>query len=384
MDFELTEEQRRIQQLAREFGEREIAPRQAQYDLEERFPLELYKKMGELGMLGGTIPTEYGGSGMDYLSLTIMLEELGYFCLILPAVAGMLSTIVGNAFLSYGTEEQIQRYLIPCCRGESLCALGVTEPQGGSDVATVTTKVAREGDKYILHGVKTWISYVGVADYFITFAQMEGARAREGICAFVLERGFPGFSTPKIVNKLGDRPGEAGDLVFDGCVVPGENLLGKEGEGLRIALSGLESNRLCFAARCCGAIRACLDESVKYARDRVVFGNPIGRYQLIQSKIVDMTVNLECTKALIYKLAWLKDQGARRATKEASMAKLFATDALMKATTDAVQIFGSYGVSNDNKITRFFRDAKVHQIMEGTSEIQTTLIAEYALGYRTR
>jgi glutaryl-CoA dehydrogenase (non-decarboxylating) len=320
---------------------------------------------------------------MDYLSLTVMLEELGYYCLILPAVTGMLSTIVGNALLNYGTDEQIHRYLTPCCRGESLCAVGVTEPQGGSNVATVTTKVARKGDKHILNGVKTWISYVGSADFFLTFAQMEGAKARDGICAFVLERGFSGFSTPKFVNKLGDRPGEAGELVFDDCVVPRENLLGQEGQGLRIALSGLESNRLCFAARCCGAIRACLDESVKYARDRVVFGNPIGKHQLIQSKIADMTVNLECTKALIYKLAWLKDRGAKRATKEASMAKLFATDALMKAATDAVQIFGGYGVSNESKVARIFRDAKVHQIMEGTSEIQTTLIAEYALGYRT-
>jgi glutaryl-CoA dehydrogenase (non-decarboxylating) len=383
VDFELTEEQRRIQQLARRFGQREIAPRQAQYDLEERFPMELYKEMGGLGMLGGTIPAEYGGAGMDYLSLTVMLEELGYFCLILPAVTGMLSTIVGNALLNYGTEEQIQRYLVPCCQGESLCAVGVTEPQGGTDVATVTTKATREGDKYILNGVKTWISYVGSADYFLTFAQMEGAKPRQGICAFILERGFSGFSTPKFDNKLGDRPGEAGELVFDDCVVPRKNLLGKEGEGLKIALSGLETNRLCFAARCCGAIRACLEESVEYARDRVVFGNPIGKYQLIQSKIVDMTLNLECTKSLIYKLAWLKDQGARRATKEASMAKLFATDALMKASTDAVQIFGAYGVSNDNKVTRIFRDAKVHQIMEGTSEIQTALIADYALGYRT-
>jgi len=384
MDFTFSEEQERIRKLAREFGEKEIAPQVAQYNMEERFPLEIYRKLGQVGILGGTVPPEWGGAGMDTISLTAVCEELGYFCLQLPAVTGLISCMIGDPLLTFGTDAQREKYLKPLCRGETLAGCAVTEPQGGSDVATVTTTATPKSSGYLLKGQKTWISYAGDAGWYLTVARVEGSTKGRGITAFIVERSYPGITVSKIRNKLGDRGGDACNIFFDDCPIPAENVVGDEGTGLRIVLSALEGNRLMFAARCLGGIKACLDESVKYARQRVVYGRPIGENQLIQAKIADMALNLECARWLVYHLAWLKDSGVTRATQESSMAKLFATEAFMKAAADAVQIHGAYGCSDELKVARLFRDAKVHQIMEGTSEIHTILIAQYALGYRTR
>ena len=384
MDFAFSPEQERIRKLAREFGEKEIAPHVLQYNMEERFPLEIYRKLGQVGILGGTVPPQWGGAGMDTLSLTEVCEELGYFCLQLPAVTGLVSCMIGDPLLAYGTERQRQKYLKPLCGGETLAGCAVTEPQGGSDVSTVTTTAAPTGNGYLLKGQKAWISYAGDADWYLTMARVASSSKGKGITAFIVERGYPGITVSRIRNKLGDRGGDACNIFFDECQVPAENVVGEEGGGLRVLLSALEGNRLMFAARCLGGIKACLDESVKYARQRVVYGRPIGENQLIQAKIADMAMNLECGRWLVYHLAWLKDSGVKRATQESSMAKLFTTDAFMKAATEAVQIHGAYGCSEELKVARLFRDAKIHQIMEGTSEIHTILIAQYALGYRTR
>ena len=385
MDFELSEEQLMIQRTIREFGKSEIAPTEAQYDRENRFPIEIYRKLGKLGMLGGVLPPEYGGTGMDYMTFTIMLEELGYFTLIIPALVGFMNTAAGRALVLYGTEDQKKKFLPALCRGEIIATFAVTEPQGGTDVSTMTTRCHRDGDHYVINGSKTWISFVPFADFIVTFARSTQIDSPKNYCAFIVDRNTPGLRFNVLSDKLSERAGEASEIFFDACRVPKENLIGKEGEGLRIALGGLDENRLCFAARSVGALRWCLDECVRYTQERVVFGKPIGTYQLIQSKITEMATNVECGKALIYKLAWLKDrQNMTRLTKESSMTKLFATNALMKGALEAVQIFGAYGCTNDNRVARLFRDAKMMQIAEGTNEIHTVLIAEYILGYRTK
>ena len=384
MNFDLTAEQRECRQLARNLGKKEIAPKVADYNRSERFPLEIYKKMGQEGILGGTIPRRWDGAGIDHVSLALVCEELGYFCLELAAVVGMISTMFGDILLQHGTERQRERYLRPLCKGDTLASCAVTEPQGGSDVAAVATTAVPRGNGYLINGSKSWISYAASADWLLTLARIGDSTEGGGFGAFIVEKGFPGLSISRIHNKLGDRLGDASDVFFEDCPVPRENMVGGEGDGLRVILAALEGNRLCFAARCCGGIKACLDESTNYARERIVFGRPIGQNQLVQAKIADMAVNLECARWLTYHLAWLKDTGLARATQESSMAKLFATDAFMKAATSAVQIYGAYGCSDDSKVARLFRDAKVHQIMEGTSEIHIMLIAEYALGYRSK
>jgi alkylation response protein AidB-like acyl-CoA dehydrogenase len=381
MDFSLTEQQERIIQLAREFGEKEIAPNVADYNREGRLPIEIYRKMGQEGLLGITIPTIWGGRGMDYVSLMRVVEDLGYFCLVLSTLAGMNSSWTGFQLVRYGTDKQKERYLRPMCQGDIIIAVGVTEPQGGSDVATVTTTARRNDKGYVINGQKKWISYAPSANAFSILARMGETDNDKRLTAFIVDKDTPGLRISTFPRMLTRQVDEVSEVFFDNCQVPEESRLGEEGDGLRVTLSGLEGNRAAYAARCCGGIRACLDEAVKFAQERVVRGRPIGKNQLIQTKIADMATNLECARYLTYHLAWLKDSGIQRATKESSMAKLFATDAFMKAATDAVQIWGAQGCSEDTKVARLFRDAKVHQIMEGTSEIHRILIAEHSLGY---
>jgi alkylation response protein AidB-like acyl-CoA dehydrogenase len=382
MDFELTEEQQMIKTMARDFREKEIDPYVAEYDKEERFPVEIALKMGELGMLGGVIPEQYGGAAMTYMNLVVLIEEISRSCHILGATISFPSGLAGSSLLFYGSEEQKQKYLVPYAQGKIFAGAGVTEPHSGTDVAGMETVVVKKGDDYIVNGAKTWISFLEHASWFITFAQMDKSKGRRGICAFIIEPSWPGVSIRPFKNKVGYRPVSTGELFFEDVRVPKENLVGQEGQGFYVAMCSVENGRMAVASRALGVIQSCIDESLKYARDRVTFGQPIGRYQLIQNKITDMVIGLETSRFLTYKLAWLKDQGVQRAQFEASMAKLHATDVLMKTATDAVQIHGAYGCSDEYPVGRYFRDAKFFQMVEGTTELHRILVAEHALGYR--
>jgi alkylation response protein AidB-like acyl-CoA dehydrogenase len=377
-----TEEHKALRETAEAFGRDKVLPIIAEYDREERFPRELVRELAKVGWLGGALPAEYGGSDMDYTSLAVVVEELGRFSQPVAAMAGTLSTAVGVGVLKAGDEEQRRRFLAPAARGDTVGGLAVTEPRSGSDVAGMTTRARRVDGGWIVDGVKAWIDGAGNADWFVTFAQSDPGRGKDGVLALVVERGMPGFTTTEYRNKLGWRPASVGELSFQEVFVPDANVLRGLGGGYRVAMSAVSFGRLLVAARLTGGIHGALDASVAYAKDRVVFGQPIGKFQLIQTKIVDMSIALDNARFLTYRLAAMLDRG-EQARKEASMAKLYAAEAFMRAATDAVQIHGAYGVSEDFPVARMFRDAKVSEIVEGSNEIHRVLIAEYELGFRT-
>ncbi len=382
MDFSLSEEQQQIRKAVREFAQREIAPHVMEYDQQERFPIELVKEAAKHGYMGGVVPPEYGGAGLDYLTYTLIIEEISRVCQIIGCALSFPSGLAGSAILRYGTEEQKRKYLRPLARGEAFAATGVTEPGSGTDVAAMRTTARRDGNEYVLNGSKAWISFLDVADWVLTFATLDRRLKHKGICAFIIERDTPGMSFHPYKNKLGFRPLCTGDIVFQDCRVPAKNRVGAEGEGFKVAMCAVENGRLGVAARAVGMAQACLDEVITYARDRIVFDQPIGRFQLIQSMITDMVTGIESARFLTYRLAWLKDQGVERARREASIAKMVATDVALMAATHAVQIFGAYGCSPEYPVSRYYRDAKVFQIIEGTNQIHRALIAEYTLGFR--
>ncbi|MBI4013449.1 MAG: acyl-CoA dehydrogenase family protein [Candidatus Rokubacteria bacterium] len=382
MDFSLTDEQRQYQALVRDFAEKEVAPQVKDYDREERYPVEIVRKMAALGFIGGTIPAEYGGPGIDHLTMALGIEEMSRVCIHMGSAMGRASGLVGAGVLQFGTEAQKRRYLVPVARGETFAGTAVTEPHSGTDVAAMETTAVRKGDEYVLNGSKIWISGVGIAAWYLTFATLDKAKGPKGICAFIVERGFPGFGERPIRNKLAFRPTQVGELVFEECRVPAENLVGREGEGLKVALCAVENGRLSVACRAVGLAQACLDESVRYARQRVVGGRKIAEYQLVQAKIAEMVLGVESARYLAYRLAWLKSRGVKRARREASVAKLHATEIAFRAAADAVQIHGAYGASEEYNVGRYLRDAKFLQIVEGVNDIHRVLVAEYALGLR--
>jgi glutaryl-CoA dehydrogenase (non-decarboxylating) len=382
MEFSLTEEQRQYQALVREFAEKEVAPHVRDYDREERYPVEIIKKMAALGFIGGTIPEQYGGPGIDHLTMALGIEAMSRVCIHMGSAMGRAAGLVGAGILQFGTEAQKQKYLVPVARGEVFAGTAVTEPHSGTDVAAMETTAVRQGDEYVLNGGKIWISGVGIAAWYLTFAILDRSKGAKGICAFIVEPTFPGFSERPIRNKLAFRPAPVGELSFQDCRVPSENLVGREGEGLKVALCAVENGRLSVACRAVGLAQACLDESVRYARQRVVFGKKIAEYQLVQAKIADMVLGVEAARHLTYRLAWLKSRGVRRARREASIAKLYATEAAFRAAADAVQIHGAYGASDEYNVGRYLRDAKFLQIVEGVNDIHRVLVAEYALGMR--
>lgn len=382
MDLNFSTEQLALARTAREFAQNELAAHVRQNDEQERVPRELIVKAAKLGLMEGVVPEQYGGAGLDYVSYTLVIEELAKVDQIFAALMSFPSGLAGAGILRYGSEEQKRRYLTPFVRGERLGAAGVTEPGSGTDVAAMRTAVTREGSDYVLSGAKAWISNLDHADWFLTFGTFDRTLGRRGICAFIVEKSWPGVEVYPVKNKTGFRPIVTGELRLDAVRVPRENRIGEEGEGFAIAMCAVENGRLSVAARACGVIAACLAESVRYARERIVFERPIAEYQLVQSKITDMSVGLETARALTYRLAWLKDQGHERCRKESSMAKMYATDVLMRSAIDAAQIFGAYSASSEYSVSRYFRDAKFFQIVEGTNELHRLLIAEEELGLR--
>lgn len=381
MDFRLTEEQTAILDTTRRFAQERIRPHVRRYDREERFPMEIYAELGSLGLAGGVIPEAYGGAGMDYQTYALVIMELAEVCQVMGAAASWASGVGGISVLEFGTEAQKRDFLEPLAKGGGPVAFALTETHTGSDVASMRTRAVRDGDHYVLNGTKTWISMVARARWILTFATLDPSAGRKGITAFLLDPSWAGITRIPFKDKVGFRPLESGELSLADVRVPAANRLGAEGEGFRIAMSAVESGRLSVAARCVGMMRACLALASDYAKTRETFGEPIGRRQLVQSKITDMRVSLETARLLVLQAAWKKDHG-ERARADTSMAKLYASDRLMRVAEDAMQIHGAYSCSDEYEIGRYWRDAKFMQTIEGSNEIHRGLIAEYELGYR--
>jgi alkylation response protein AidB-like acyl-CoA dehydrogenase len=382
MDFELTEEQRMILKMAREFAEKEVAPIAAEIDEKEKVPFENIKKMGELGFLGLTVSEEYGGTGADTISYVIAIEEISKACASTGAIMAVQNSLICYGLERYGNEEQKRKFLIPAARGEKIGSFALTEPEAGSDAASIKTTAIREGDFYIINGTKRFITNGSFSDFVILFAMTDKAKGHRGISAIIVERGTPGFSVGKEERKLGIRATNTCELIFDDCKVPVANRLGEEGQGFRIALSILDFGRIGIAAQAIGIARAAYEASLDYARTRVQFGRPIAEFQAIQWMLADMATRLEAARLLTYSAALAKERAKRtgeRFTKEAAMAKLFASETAMWVTTKAIQIHGGYGYMKEYPVERYFRDAKITEIYEGTSEIQRLVIASSVL-----
>lgn len=381
MDFELTEAQRSIREKAKRFADEEIAPFAKDNDERGAFPWEILKRLGEAGLMGGTVPKEYGGTGLDHISEAMIFEEIGRACSSVRTITSVQVSLVEQSIYRWGAEDQKRDYLPPLCRAEILGSFALTEPLSGSDAASIATRADKKGDGWVLNGSKTWISTGGVADVGIVFARTDPSAGTKGITAFMVEKGSPGFTTKEIKGKLGLRSANTAELFFEECFVPSKNVLGAPGEGLKIALSALDNGRYGVAAGCVGIIQACVDECVKYSKGRVQFGKAIASFQLIQEMIARMKVDLDAARLLVYRAGALKDKGVRN-TLETSVAKYFASEAAVRAATDAIQIHGAYGYSNEHPVERYLRDAKVATIYEGTSQIQKLIIGEHLLGVK--
>lgn len=378
-----TDEQEMFCQTARGVIERHVTDLIAECEREQRFPREIIPAFSEAGLLGGTIPSEYGGGGLDHVSQSLVIEEVSCHWQVLGSLVAMASGPVGRGILTFGTDDQRERFLQPLTSGESLAGYALTEAHSGTDAAAMTTKARRDGNSYVITGSKIWIDWATDGDFFLTFARTdEGSSGARGISAFIVEKDTPGFSTLAIESKMGLRSLTVGELHFDECPVPAENRLGDEGEGFKIAMSALEEARLGVAARAVGGIRACLESSTEYSNDRHAFGRPLSAFQLTQAKIADMIVAYEASMALTIQAAELLDAG-RPAGRAVLAAKLYAQEAFMQSSHDAVQIFGAYGMSEEYTVNRMFRDAKVTEVTGGTNEILRILLAENELGTRS-
>lgn len=381
MNFDYTEEQQQVREMVREFANREAAPYIRDLDAKQEYDPDIVRKMGEAGILGLPIPEEYGGLGLDYVSLAIACEEMEYVDTTLRVALSVHIGLNSLTLLQWANEEQKQRFLVPQATGEKIATFGLTEPGAGSDAGAIATTARKDGDDYILNGNKMWISLADVADNFLIFATVDKSQKHKGLVAFVVERGMEGFSTGSIHGKLGVRAGNTGEMSFNNVRVPAANRIGEEGEGFKIAMSAIDQGRFTVAAGAVGLIRASLDASTRYANERETFGVPIGRHQLVQQMIAKQVAGLEASELLVMKAAELKNRGIRN-TRETSMAKWFACDQALQAADDAVQIHGSYGFANDYPVERYLRNARGAVIYEGTREVHQILQAEYALGYR--
>jgi len=383
MDFGLTEEHRMVQNMVREFVRREVAPIIKEYDRKQEMAPFILPRMGELGILGICIPVRYGGQGMDYISLGLVCEELEAVDSTLRVVMSVHMGLNSMALLQWATEEQKQRFLTPQARGEKIACFGLTESGAGSDVAGIVSTARRLGGDYILNGEKMWISLATKAHHALVVARTNAdvPDPHDGLSAFLVELNSPGVTTGDIHGKLGMRAGSTGWLAFQDVRVPAENRLGEEGEGFKIAMSCLDDGRYTVAAGATGLIRACLEASVKYAHERQAFGREIGKFQLVQQKIAYMVQSYDAARLLYLRAGWMKNQGLRN-TRETSIAKWYATDASFQAASEAVQIHGAYGYSDEYEVERYLRNSKGAVIYEGTSEIHQLMQAGYALDYR--
>jgi len=378
MDFTLTEDQQIFQRMVREFATNELEPVAKQVDEEERFPVESIRKMAQLGLMGVTIPEEYGGSGGDSTHLVIAVEEIARACGGTSAVYLAALSLACYPIYKFGTEEQRRRFVVPLTRGEKLACFALTEPGAGSDAGALSTTAVRKADKYVIDGTKIFITNGAEADIAVVFATTGKSLRHKGIVALVVEKGTPGFSVGKKEKKLGIKASSTAELVFEGCGVSVENRLGNEGDGFKVAMGAIDSSRISVAAQAVGIARAALEASVSYTQNRQQFGQAISSFQGIQWMLADMATAIDAARLLTYRAAYLKNQGLPY-VKEAAMAKLFASETAMKVTTQAVQLHGGYGYIRDYPVERYFRDAKITEIYEGTSEMQRMTIARQLL-----
>jgi len=379
MDFGLSPRQQAFQDMVREFAEKEVAPRAAAVDTEACFPAQTIRMMGELGLMGVAIPEEYGGAGADTICYVIAIEEISRACASTGVIMSINNSMVCDLIYTFGTEEQKRCFLIPLARGVKLGCFCLSEPDAGSDAGNLRVTALADGDHFVLNGVKNFITNGKEADVAIVFATVDRRLKHKGISAFVVEKGTPGFQVLKEEDKLGIRGTSTCQLLFEDCRIHRANLLGDIGEGFRIAMVSLDGGRIGIAAQAVGIARAALEASLQYAQGRVQFGRPIAAFQAIQFLLADMATRVDAARLLTYRAASLRDRGAPCA-KEGSMAKLSASEVAMWVSTKAIQIYGGYGYITDYPVQRHFRDAKVTEIYEGTSEIQRLVIAGHLLG----
>ena len=378
MDFELTEEQRMFQETAGRFAEKELAPIAAEVDELGQFPRESVRKMGELGFMGVGVPLEYGGAGADTVCYVLAVEEISRACASHGVIMSVNNSLYCGPVLAFGTEEQKRRFLPPVAGGQTMGCFCLSEPASGSDAASLQTTLRRDGNAYVLNGTKNFVTNGNESGYAIVFATLNRTLGHKGICALIVEQGTPGFSVTRLEKKLGIRGSSCAQLAFEDCRVPAANLLGREGEGFKIALAALDGGRIGIASQAVGIARAALDASLEYAKQRVQFGRPIAAHQAIRFMLADMATEIDAAHLLTLQAAQLKDRHVRH-TKESSMAKLYASEVAMRASTKGVQIFGGYGYMMDYPAQRFMRDAKITEIYEGTSEVQRMVIANALL-----
>ena len=384
MDLRLSEEHRMIQDMARDFAQKEIAPIAAELDESARFPSETVKKMGNLGFMGIEVPEEYGGTGLDTVAYVLAMSEISKACASHGVIMSVNNSLVCYGLEKFGTEEQKQAFLVPLASGEKLGAYSLTEPQAGSDPATMrcTAVYNADADEYIINGLKAWVTSGPNADYIVLFAMTDKSKGHRGISAFVVDTKLAGFKPGKVEPKLGIRASHTSELVFEDYRLPAWHRLGKEGEGFKIALSILDAGRIGIAAQAVGIAEAAFEAARDYAKEREQFGQPIAEFQAIQFMLADIKTRLEAARLLTYQAALAKDEVKKsggRYSLQASMAKVFASEMAMWVTTKAVQIFGGNGYSKEYPVERHFRDAKITEIYEGTSEIQRMVIARNIL-----
>ncbi len=374
MDFELTEENRIFQEAIRDFAQKEIAPLVDEAEEKNAFPKQLFKKMGEQGFLCPRYPMELGGGGGDKITECIMMEELNKVNAGIAASLMAQSGLCTQPIYRFGSEEQKQRLLIPAIKGEKIGAFGLTEPDAGSDAASIKTRAVRDGDDYIINGTKIFITNGPICDYVLLAAYTDPTKRGEGINLFVVEKGTPGFSVSRKLDKVGNRSIETGELVFEDCRVPAKNMIGeKEGGGFDMITDTLISGRITYGSRCTGTAQAAYDLTAQYAKERVQFGKPIIKFQATRFKLAEMATNIDIMRSYTYRVAWMYDQG-KNVRKESSMVKLFTAETLQKILSDSMQIHGGYGYMMEYSIQRYWRDGRLFTITEGTSEIQRLVI----------
>ncbi len=384
-NLELTDEHKMLRDAARDFAQKEIAPIAAHHDETGEFPMETVMKMGSLGLMGVEVPEEYGGAGMDTLAYVLAMEEIAKADVSHSTIMSVNNSLYCHGILKFGTEEQKQKYLSPVASGKAIGAYSLTEPMSGSDAGTMKSRAVRDGDQYIINGRKSWVTSGPVADYLVLFTMTDPNRKHRGITAFIIDTEQPGFVLGKIEPKLGIRASATCEIVYEDYKCPVENRLGEEGEGFKIAMTVLDAGRIGIAAQALGVAEAAFEASVEYAKTRQAFGQPIGQFQGIQWMLADMKTRIEAARLLIWQAALAKERTKhddRRYTLEASIAKLYASETAMWVTEKAVQIHGGMGYSKEMPLERYFRDAKITEIYEGTSEIQRLVIARDVLGLK--